>query len=115
METQRAKGAIHVLDRFHVVAKLSKAIDEVRAQEARELAAAGEEPALKNTRWLLLKLNLRTVRAYLLKEDFQLFWACRSPTQGKKFLDRWFRRAGARGWRRCGKWRRCCASTGRCC
>ena len=52
---QRAQGAIHVRDRFHGMAKLSKAIDEVRAQEARELAAAGEEPALKNTRWLLLK------------------------------------------------------------
>ena len=109
---KRAQGAIHVLDRFHGMAKLSKAIDEMRAKEARELAAAGAEPALKNTRWLLLKrpahltekqapklaellkLNLRTVRAYLLKEDFQLFWECRSPTQGRKLLDRWCRRAG---------------------
>ena len=91
---QRAQGAIHVLERFHGMAQLRKAIDELRANEARELAAAGDEPVLKNTRWLLLKLNLRTVRAYLLKEDFQLFWECRSPTQGRKFLDRWCRRAG---------------------
>jgi len=29
--SQRAKNAVHVLDRFHIVAKMNKAIDEVRA------------------------------------------------------------------------------------
>ena len=48
-----------------------------------------QEPKLAE----LLKLNLRTVRAYLLKEDFQLLWDCRSPTQANKFLKRWCRRA----------------------
>ena len=33
------------------------------------------------------------MRAYLLKEDFQLLWDCRSPTQANKFLKRWCRRA----------------------
>ena len=28
---RRAKNAVHVLDRFHIVAKMNKAIDEVRA------------------------------------------------------------------------------------
>ncbi len=97
---ERAQAAVHVLDRFHIVQKLGKAIDAVRAAEAKQLKAQGEEPVLKNTRWLLLKrkenlsekqepklaelvkLNLRTVRAYLLKEDFQQFWECRSPTAG---------------------------------
>ena len=34
---------------------LSKAIDEVRAQEAKELKEKGFEPVLTKTRWLLLK------------------------------------------------------------
>ena len=108
---EQASQARHVLDRFHIVQKLGKAIDKVRAAEAKQLQAQGKEPVLKNSRWLLLKrperltekqepklaellkLNLRTVRAYLLKEDFQLLWDCRSPTQANKFLKRWCRRA----------------------
>lgn len=104
---KKAGGAIHVLDRFHIMAKLSKAIDEVRAQEAKALMAQGYEPVLKHTRWLLLKrpehlteqqdlrlaelvqYNLKTVRAYLLKEDFQSFWTYVSPHWAGVFLDRW--------------------------
>ena len=52
---KKAGQAIHVLDRFHIMAHLSKAIDEVRAQEARALKAQGYDPVLTNTRWLLLK------------------------------------------------------------
>ena len=62
---------------------------------------------LKRTRWLLLKrpenlsqaqepklaellqYNLRSVRAYLLKEDFQFFWEYRSVYWAGQFLDRW--------------------------
>lgn len=52
---KKARQATPVLDRFHIMAHLSKAIDEVRAQEVRELKAQGEEPVLTKTRWLLLK------------------------------------------------------------
>jgi len=52
---KKAGKAIHVLDRFHIMAHMSKAIDEVRATEARELKAKGYEPVLTKTRWLLLK------------------------------------------------------------
>ena len=52
---ERAPAAVHVLDRFHIVQKLGKAIDAVRAAAAKQLKAQGEEPVLKNTRWLLLK------------------------------------------------------------
>jgi transposase len=104
---KKAKQAIHVLDRFHIMAHLSKAIDEVRAQEVRELKAQGEEPVLTHTRWLLLKRpehltekqgrrlaelvrhNLKTVRSYLLKEDLQLFWGYISPYWAGRFLDQW--------------------------
>jgi transposase len=104
---KKADKAIHVLDRFHIMSHLSKAIDKVRAGEARELKAEGYEPVLKNTRWLLFKrpenltekqeprlaellhYNLRSVRAYLLKEDFQFFWGYVSPYWAGQFLDRW--------------------------
>ena len=104
---KKAASAIHVLDRFHIMAKMNKALDEVRAQESKALAAKGYEPVLKHTRWLLLKrpenlsekqepklaellqYNLRSVRAYLLKEDFQFFWDYRSPYWAGQFLDRW--------------------------
>jgi len=35
----------------------------------------------------LLRYNLQTVRAYLLKEDFQQFWEYNSPTWTGMFLD----------------------------
>ena len=37
----------------------------------------------------LLQYNLRTVRSYLLKEDFQFFWGYISPHWAGRFLDRW--------------------------
>jgi len=107
---KKAGQALHVLDRFHIMAHMSKAIDAVRAQEARELKAKGEEPVLTKTRWLLLKrpekltekqrgrlaelvrCNLKTVRSYLLKEDFQFFWNYVSPYWAGRFLDNWCKR-----------------------
>ena len=108
---ERCSSALHILDRFHIVAKMNEALNEVRAQEARRMKQDGYEPVLKKTRWLLLKrkgnlkhdekgrlrellsYNLRTVRAYLLKEDFQQFWEYASPTWAGKFLDQWCRQA----------------------
>ena len=101
--------ALHILDRFHIVAKMNEALDDVRAAEARQMARDGHEPLLKKTRWCVLKrkqnltsqqrfrlrdllrYNLHTVRAYLLKEDFQQFWVYDSPTWAGKFLDEWCR------------------------
>ena len=37
----------------------------------------------------LLRLNLKTVRAYLLVESFQHFWDYRSPGWAVAFLDNW--------------------------
>jgi transposase len=104
---KKAGQAIHVLDRFHIMQKMNKAIDEVRAGEARQMQADGYEPLLKHSRWCLLKrlqhltdkqtvklsellkYNLRSVRAYLLKEDFHRFWEYVSPAWAAKFLDQW--------------------------
>ena len=44
-----------------------------------------QEPKLAE----LLRYNLRSVRAYLLKEDFQFFWDYISPYWAGQFLDRW--------------------------
>ena len=104
---KKAGQAIHILDRFHIVAHMNKAIDKVRAGEAREMKAKGYEPVLKGSRWWFLKhpvnltakqvdkladvlqYNLRTVRAYLLKEEFQFFWEYKSAWWAGKFLDQW--------------------------
>jgi len=102
-----AGQAVHVLDRYHIVAKLNKAIDEVRADEARRMKADGDEPVLKHSRWCLLKrpenltdkqgsklrellgYNLKTMRAYLLTREFQDLWEYVGPTWAGKFLDGW--------------------------
>jgi transposase len=99
--------ALNILDRFHIVAKLNLALDHIRASEARRMARDGYEPVLKKTRWCLLKrpdnltdtqrlslrqllaYNLKSVRAYLLKEEFQQFWEYESPAWAAKFLDQW--------------------------
>ena len=104
---KKVPQALHILDRFHIVANLNKAIDEVRAGEHRKLQEDGYEPVLKKSRWCLLKrkenltekqaiklkellaYNLKSVRAYLLKEEFNLFWEYVSPYWAGKFLDVW--------------------------
>jgi transposase len=104
---KKAPQAIHVLDRFHIMAKMNKAIDEVRAAEAKRLDRDGYEPVLKNSRWCLLKrkenltekqavklsellqYNLESVRSRLMREDFQRFREYFYPACAAKFLDEW--------------------------
>lgn len=104
---KKAPRAIHVLDRFHIMAKMNKAIDEVRAAEAKRLTADGYEPVLKHSRWCLLKrkenltekqavklsellqYNLQSIRSHLMREDFQQFWEYFYPACAAKFLDEW--------------------------
>jgi transposase len=104
---RRLGGAVHVLDRFHVMQKFGKALDEIRAEEAKRMQRDGYEPILKRSRWCflkrpanltdkqtvklseLLKYNLRTVRAYLMREDFQRLWEYKSAAWAGKFLDEW--------------------------
>jgi transposase len=99
--------AVHVLDRFHVMKQFGKALDDIRAAEAKRLERDGYEPVLRKSRWCFLKrpenltdkqtvklselleYNLRTVRAYLLREEFQRLWGYRGATWAGKFLDEW--------------------------
>lgn len=105
------ENAVHILDRFHIMQHFSRALDKIRAAEYKRLKAQGKAPVLKKTRWCLLKrpsnltekqrgrldslltMNLRTTRAYLLKEQFQLLWEYKSPCWAGRFLDTWCRRA----------------------
>jgi len=108
---KKASQAVHILDRFHIVARLNKAVDEIRAAEARQMAKEGYEPVLKRSRWCFLKreenltdkqqtklddvlrYDLKSVRGYLLKQSFQLLWEYTSPYWAGWFLDRWLKRA----------------------
>jgi transposase len=96
--------AIHILDRFHIMKLLNKALDKIRSGEAKRMKQDGHQPLLKHSRWLwlkrvwnltekqavklkeLLRYNLQTVRAYLLKEDCQRFWEYRSAGWAKRFM-----------------------------
>ena len=53
---ERCSQAIHILDRFHIVAKTNTALDQVRAGEARRLARDGYQPG-KKTRWCVLRMR----------------------------------------------------------
>ena len=85
---EKCSEALHILDRFHIVAKMNKALDEVRADETRRMKREGQDPVRLRD---LLRYNLKTVRAYLLKEAFQQLWDYNSPAWAGKFLDEWCR------------------------
>ena len=108
---KQASHVIHVLDRFHVMQRINKAINKVRVDEVKQLEADGYQPHLKGGRWVLLKwpanltekqavklrellrYNLKSVRSYLMREDLQRFWEYWSPAWAGKFLDQWCTRA----------------------
>lgn len=104
---RRAPNALNILDRFHIQAKLSLAVDDTRRDEVAQLRQAGQPAYLKNSRWIWLKhrkrlkpkgrswlkdlmaRNLTTVKAYLLKERFSDLWKYQSPTWAANFLKQW--------------------------
>lgn len=108
---KKASHAVHVLDRFHVMQRVNKAINDVRVAEVKQLENDGYEPVLTGSRWVLLKrpenlterqaitlkqllqYNLKSVRCHLMREDFQRLWQYTSPTWAGKFLDQWCTRA----------------------
>ncbi len=104
---KKAPQALNILDRFHIMKKFGEAIDQVRRLEIAKFKATGQENLLANGRWAvlkrpenltekqtvrlseLLKLNLATVRAYLLREDFQRFWTFTHIKVAEYFLHTW--------------------------
>ncbi len=107
---EHAPNAQLLFDRFHIVQHLNEAVDAVRRQLWRQLVSK-EKVAVKGTRWLLLKnpwnltnyqkerlstlvrWNSPLVRAWYLKEAFQLFWAYKQPKRAEEYLTKWMRSA----------------------
>ena len=104
---EKCANAVNVLDKFHIMQMMNKAIDKTRAGEAKRLKEEKQDVVLSKSRWCflkrkgnltkkqkvkldeLLKINLVTVKAYLLKEQFHKFWSYVSPAWAGKFLTGW--------------------------
>jgi transposase len=96
-----------VFDRFHIMQHMNDAVNRVRRQEHRELTAEGND-LLKGTRhwWLygyenvpdrhlrafeaIRDRNLRTSRAWAIKETLRELWDYRSVAWARKFFQGWF-------------------------
>jgi transposase len=107
---EHAPNAQILFDRFHIVKHLNEAVDTVRRNLWRQLASK-ERASFKGTRWLLLKnpwnlnetqkerlstlvrWNTPLVRAWYLKEAFQLFWAYKQPKRAQEHLQKWMNSA----------------------
>ena len=107
---EHAPNAQILFDRFHIVKHLNEAVDAVRRDLWRRLTAK-ERTTFKGTRWLLLKnpwnltgnqkerlstlvqWNTPLVRAWYLKEAFQLFWDYKQPWRAKQHLTKWIHSA----------------------
>ena len=92
-------NAAITFDKFHVLKGLNEAVDEVRRQEQKD------HPEQKNSRYIFLKnpenltdkqanrlediklknLNLKTIRAYQIRLNFQELWL-QPPDQAEAFL-----------------------------
>lgn len=102
----RAPQAQIAFDPFHVVKLANEALQEVRRGEARDFKGSANAQFLKGTRWALLKapenlsdkdktrlsavsrLNTKTYRAYLLKEELRALYRC-SPRAAERHLNAW--------------------------
>jgi len=103
-------NATLVLDRFHVVQALNKAVDGVRKEEWRKANKAGKK-ALKGLRWLIFRHssnrsdedyktlkslymgNRRIHRSWVLKDEFEQFWDFDTIKNAEVFLDAWCKTA----------------------
>jgi transposase len=108
---QQADHALHILDRFHIVQHLNKAVDEVRRAESTRLRGKPLAAKLKKMRWNLLRKGSRvrgrarvklhgilqgkmaTGRAWSLKEAFDHFWDYTTVLWAGAFLESWTQRA----------------------
>src|SRR5215472_3616730 len=107
---KHAPQAQLLFDRFHIVKHLQEAVDEVRRSEVRRLTGK-EKATFKSTRWLLpknpwnltneqkerlstlVRWNTPIVRAYYLKESFQLFWDYQQEKRAQDLLSKWMNSA----------------------
>ena len=97
-----------VYDKFHIAKHLNEAVDKVRKRENKELRAEGDD-RLVGTKydWLrnpanfnvhqwdrfrrLKRANLKTARAWALKEQIMPLWDYQMETPARKFFGWWYR------------------------
>ena len=96
-----------VFDRYHIMSHIGKAVDTVRKSENRRLRAEGND-ALVGTKYLFLysaenlperhaerfaalrNTDLKTSRAWAIKEDFRWLWDYVSRAWAEKHWKRWY-------------------------
>ncbi len=96
-----------VFDRFHISKQMNQAVDEVRKAEHRRLQAQGQN-TLKATKYLWLfgednvpahsrqqfrrlkALDLKTSRAWAIKENLRHLWGYRRKGWARRFWKRWY-------------------------
>lgn len=96
-----------IYDRFHVMQEINKALDQVRKAEHRELRSSGDE-SLKGTKYLWLRsrenvsharrrafknlrdINLKTSRAWAIKETLRHLWDFKTLTRATIFWKKWY-------------------------
>jgi transposase len=101
-----------VFDRFHIVAHMNHAVDLVRRRENKALRAQGDDRLVGSKHlWLygdgnipadrysletriefaaLRSSNLKTARAWALKESLRELWSQRSRAAGERWWKRWY-------------------------
>jgi transposase len=107
---EHAPNAQILFDRFHIVKHLNQTVDAVRRELWRRVTAQ-QKVEVKGTRWLLVKnpwnltndqkerlstlirWNTPLVRAWYLKEAFQLFWGYHQPKRAEDYLTKWMNSA----------------------
>lgn len=104
---EHAPQADIVHDKFHISKHLNEAVDKVRRQEHQTLQAAGDQ-RLKGSKqlWLfrpdhipdhrvldfeaLKNQELKTARAWAIKENFRWFWSNCYLGNARKYFRKWF-------------------------
>ena len=100
-------GQKMVFDRFHIMQHVGKGVDQVRKQEHKALTAQGDDTLARSKYWWLYSAenlpaaarerfdaikhgNLKTARAWALKESLRELWSYRSQGWAKRFWQRWY-------------------------
>jgi transposase len=96
-----------VFDRYHIVSHMNQAVDAVRRAETKALRAEGDD-TLTGSRYLWLygeenipterratfdalkTLNLKTGRAWSIKETLRGLWDCESLAAATSYYNRWY-------------------------
>ena len=96
-----------VYDKFHISKHMNQALDDVRKRENSKLRkkgndvlagtkylwlySAGNLPSKQRDRFEALKsMDLKTGRAYAIKENLRNFWECISMEEAKTFWKKWY-------------------------